>query len=224
MAKILVVEDDRELSGVIQDWLIAEKHSVDVVHDGREATDRLKYYQYDVAILDWELPHVSGVDICKTYRASGGTMPILMLTGRRAVESRIEGLDAGADDYLGKPFELSELSARLRALLRRPAQYGGKTLTVRSIVLETDTYRVTVDGKEVTLLPKEFALLEFLMRHPNQVFSSEALIDRVWPSDSEASPDTVRTYVNRLRKKLDVEGQSSAIRTIHGIGYKLDAQ
>jgi DNA-binding response OmpR family regulator len=140
------------------------------------------------------------------------------------VESRIEGLDAGADDYLGKPFELSELSARLRALLRRPAQYGGKILTVRSIVLETDTYRVTVDGKEVTLLPKEFALLEFLMRHPNQVFSSEALIDRVWPSDSEASPDTVRTYVNRLRKKLDVEGQSSAIRTIHGIGYKLDAQ
>jgi len=219
MAKILVVEDDLELSGVIGDWLAAENHSVDIVHDGQEARDRLKHYNYDMAILDWQLPVMSGVELCKGYRASGGTMPILMLTGLRAVENRIEGLDAGADDYLMKPFELSELSARMRALLRRPAQYGGKTLKARNITLETDTYRVTVDDKDVTLLPKEFALLEFLMRHPNQVFSSEALIDRVWPSDSEASPDTVRTYVNRLRKKVDAD----VIRTIHGIGYKLES-
>jgi len=218
MAKILVVEDDLELSGVIGDWLAAENHSVDIVHNGQEARDRLKHYNYDMAILDWQLPVITGVELCKGYRASGGTMPILMLTGLRAVENRIEGLDAGADDYLMKPFELSELSARMRALLRRPAQYGGKTLKARNITLETDTYRVMVGDKDITLLPKEFALLEFLMRHPNQVFSSEALIDRVWPSDSEASPDTVRTYVNRLRKKVDAD----VIRTIHGIGYKLE--
>src|SRR5215471_17746568 len=119
MAKILVVEDDLELSGVIGDWLAAENHSVDIVHNGQEARDRLKHYNYDMAILDWQLPVITGVELCKGYRASGGTMPILMLTGLRAVENRIEGLDAGADDYLMKPFELSELSARMRALLRR---------------------------------------------------------------------------------------------------------
>src|SRR5262249_30934512 len=120
MAKILVVEDDLELSGVIGDWLVADNHSVDIVHNGQEARDRLKQYNYDMTITDWQLPLVTGIELCNGYRASGGTMPILMLTGQRTVENRIEGLDAGADDYLMKPFELSELSARVRALLRRP--------------------------------------------------------------------------------------------------------
>ena len=223
MAKILVVEDDRELAGVIEDWLKADNHSVDVAHDGRDASYRMRQYQYDLAILDWELPEMSGVEVCKKYRAGSGTMPVIMLTGRKATEDKISGLDAGADDYLTKPFELGELSARVRALLRRPSQFTGGTLKVRNLTLESETFRVTIDDKEVYLLPKEFALLEFLMRHPGQVFSSEALIERVWPSDSEASPDTVRTHLTRLRKKLDQEGQPPLFRTVHGMGYKLDA-
>lgn len=223
MAKILVVDDDTELAGLVQDFLVAENHSVDMVHDGREAADRLKFYQYDVVILDWDLPKLSGIETCKQFRASGGATPVIMLTGKKMVEDKITGLDAGADDYVTKPFEMGELSARIRALLRRPAAATGNILRARDLVLETDKVRLTRNGQEIYLVPKELALLEFLMRHPDYVFSSEALINRVWPSDSEASPDTVRTYINKIRKKLDREGEPSYLRTVHGLGYKLDA-
>lgn len=222
MAKILLVDDDRQLTGMVHDWLKSQNHSVDVAHDGGEAADRLKWYQYDLAILDWELPVAQGIDVCRQYRLSGGKMPILMLTGKREVGNRIDGLDAGADDYLVKPFDLSELAARVRALMRRPATVITNVLTVRNITFELDGMRVLVDGKEVNLPPKELALLEFLMKHPGQLFSSEALIDRVWPTDSDASPEAVRTYINRLRKKLDTDGQPSLFKTVHGLGYKIE--
>lgn len=223
MPKILIVEDEPDLSEPVRAYLTHEHHIVEVVDNGLEALERLKFYKYDVIILDWMLPGMQGVDICKHYRTAGGTTPILMLTARKQTPDKIQALDAGADDYLTKPFDVQEVAARVRALLRRPQQVTSNVLKARNVVLETSTFRVTRDDQEVQLLPKEFALLEFLMRHPNQVFSAEALLDRVWASDSDASPETIRTYVKRLRKKIDVEGAQSIINTVHGVGYKLEA-
>lgn len=223
MAKILIVEDEPAMSEPIKLFLTHEHHLVEVVTDGLEAIERLKFYKYDVIILDWMLPNATGVEVCKQFRSGGGTTPILMLTARQQTQEKVFALDAGADDYLTKPYEVQEVSARVRALLRRPQSVAGNILKARNVILEPSTFKVSRDGQEIQLLPKEFALLEFFMRHPNQVFSAEALLDRVWSSDSEASPETIRTYIKRLRQKIDVAGQTSLINTVHGVGYKLDA-
>jgi DNA-binding response OmpR family regulator len=223
MAKILLVEDEPDFSTLIGEYLRSEHHVVEAVASGEDALDRLRFYKYDVVILDWMLPKLSGIEVCKAYRSTGGTAPILLLTAKRHVDEKEQGLDAGADDYLTKPFEMKELYARIRALLRRPQVFSGSVLQVGELVLEPGSYKMTRSGAEIALLPKEFALLEFLMRHPNQVFSAEALLDRVWSSDSEASPETIRTYIKRLRKKIDVDGQPSILSTVHGVGYKLEA-
>ncbi len=221
MAKILIVEDDRQLCDLIVDWLTGEGHVPEVVHKGAEGLERLRFYKYDLVILDWELPGLSGVEICREYRMIGGQAPVIMLTGKREVEEKEAGLDSGADDYLTKPFHFKELSARLRALLRRPAGVHRTVLTAGALSLDPSSRRVLLREQEVDLQPKEFALLEFLLRHPNQPFSSEAIVDRVWSSESDASPDTVRIHIMRLRKKIDEDGKESMIRTIHRVGYML---
>ena len=224
MAKLLLVEDDQDLSGRVTEWLNFEQHAVEAVFDGLEASERLKFYQYELVILDWDLPKKPGIDVCKEYRAGGGLTPILMLTGKGTVNDKELGLDAGADDYLTKPFHLKELSARIRALLRRPATFTGTTLKIGTLEIDPSSHQLTVDGKEVNLLPKEYAILEFLMRHPNEVFSPDALLNRVWNSESDASTDTVYTYIKTLRKKVSPEAPSSIIKTVHGVGYKLESK
>lgn len=221
MAKILLVEDEEDISDLITAWLKNDHHVVETAATGETAKDLLRVYTYDLLILDWMLPGISGVDVCKHFRDGGGITPVLMLTAKKHVDEKSAGLDAGADDYLTKPFELKELSARVRALLRRPVGFSGTVLQVGPIVMDTSTYKVTRAAEEIQLLPKEFALLEFFMRHPGQVFSAEALLDRVWASESEASPETIRTYIKRLRKKIDEEGKPSMVSTVHGVGYKL---
>lgn len=224
MAKIIVIEDDVDLCGSLQDLLQMEHHKVDAVHTSKEALDQLKFSHYDLLILDWNLPDGSGLDVCKQYRTAGGDSPVLMLTGKGEVTNKIAGLDAGADDYLTKPFHPEELNSRINALLRRPGPFRGNEIQLAGIVLEPSMFRVTREGEEVRLLPKEFALLEFLMRHPNEVFSTDALIDRVWESGADVSPEVVRTYINRLRNKLGRQGQPfEMLKTVHGLGYKLDA-
>lgn len=223
MAKILLVEDEADISDLVCAWLAKDHHVVEVAESGEEALDIIRVYPFDVLILDWVLPGISGVDVCRQYRNTGGLSPILMLTAKKDVDAKEAGLDAGADDYLTKPFELKELSARIRALLRRPTPFSGNKLKVGAIELDTTSHEVTRDGKQIELLPKEFALLSFFMRHPNQVFSADALLDRVWSSDSEASPETIRTYIKRLRKKIDIKGETSMVGTVHGVGYKLVA-
>lgn len=222
VAKILLVEDDIELSQSIEDWLTDEHHVVDVINSGAEVLNRLRFDQYDLLILDWQLPGMSGIEICKSFRGSGGNTPILMLTGKSEVSEKETGLDAGADDYLTKPFHPRELSARLRALLRRPKDFSQTVLKIGDIELDPASFSVTRDGEQVPLLPREFALLEFFMRHPDQVFSAEALLDRVWSADSEASPDTVRVHITKLRGKIDSPGKPSMIKTLHRLGYKLE--
>lgn len=223
MAKILIVEDEIDLATPIAQYLGEENHLVEICSNGQDALERLRVYQYDLLILDWMLPGVSGVDICRKFRSQGGDTPILMLTARSEIEEKETGLDAGADDYLTKPFHLKELAARIRALLRRPGQASNTELVVADLVLDSKLVKVTRAGHEIQLLPKEFSLLEFLMRHPSQVFSADHLIDRVWSSDSLAMPETVRTHIKTLRRKIDLPGHPGLIKTVHGVGYKIEA-
>jgi DNA-binding response OmpR family regulator len=223
VARILLVEDNPVLATNTKEWLVADNHTVDHAEDGEQALYYLKVSQYDIVLLDWELPKYSGVEVCRQFRDRGGKTPILMLTGRRELDDRIGGLDAGCDDYLVKPFELGELSARIRALLRRPAQMLDNNLVVGRLMMETEKKRVFLDGKEIQLLPKELQLLEFFMRHPGVVFNAETIVSRVWPSDSESTTDVVKVHISRLRKRLDVGTGESVFRTIHGLGYKLEA-
>ncbi len=222
MAKILLVEDDNDMCEQIESWLKHEQHAVEVVKEGLEAADRLKFYKYDVVILDWQLPGMNGVEVLKKFRDQGGVTPVLMLTGKDKIEDKEQGLDSGADDYLTKPFHFKELSARLRAMLRRPAVTTGNQIKLRGIELDTASRTVSKEGENVHLLPKEFALLEFLMRHPNEVFSPEALLDRVWHSESDSSVDTVYTTMRTLRKKISAEKTGALIKTVHGAGYTIE--
>lgn len=221
--KLLLVEDDENMASTILSWLKAERYEVMHSPDGREGFDLLKNGSFDAAILDYELPGITGLEICKQYRASKGVVPILMLTGRSQVNDRIDGLDAGADDYLTKPFSLKELSARLRALIRRPASVVPSTLEVGEVTLDPVKHLVKKRGAEIQLMPREFALLEFFMRNTDVVFSPEALLQRVWPSEGDATQDALRNAIKRLRKKLDdgEDESSSIIENIPRVGYRM---
>lgn len=223
MARILVVEDDRDLAATIETWLSAEHHTVVCAYDGSEGASRLKLDGYDLIILDWALPHVSGLELCRSFRARDGQTPIIMLTAKGLVADKEVGLDSGADDYLTKPFSLKELSARIRALLRRPPQLKTGVLAVGVITLDPVKHRVTREGEEIHLLPRDFALLEFLMRNVDIVFSTDALLNRVWEDDNDATADAVRTAIKRLRKKIDdgEDESTSLIENIPRVGYRL---
>jgi DNA-binding response OmpR family regulator len=222
MAKILLVEDDPDLANLIGNILHVERHTIETVSNGQEALGRLKMFRYELVVLDWMLPGMNGMEICTEFRSKGGNTPILMLTSKSTPEEKETALDGGADDYLTKPFHPKELTARIRALLRRPQTVNAKILQIGDIVLDAKTMKVYKNDEEIHLLPKEFSLLELFLRYPNQVFSGDALLDRVWASESAASVDTVRTYIKTLRKKIDSKGSPSLIRTVHGVGYCVD--
>lgn len=224
--KILLVEDDKDLALLVSEWLRSENYSLDIAHDGKEGYEFLRQGHYDVVILDWDLPRMTGVEICQKYRSAKGVAPILMLTGKSQIAEKEEGLDAGADDYLAKPFHMRELSARLRALSRRPTTVVSNTMIVGNLELDVVKHRLSKNGEDVHLLPKDFALLEFLMRHPDEIFSSEAILQRVWNLDTETTSDAVRTSVKRLRKKLDDgdDEDNSIIENVRRIGYRLRAK
>ena len=221
MAKVLIVEDDLGLAQMIAELMTHEHHTVEAVHDGTEGLNRLLCCDYDVAILDWELPGTFGVDIVKNYRQQGGNIPIIMLTGKSKIEEKETGFDVGADDYLTKPFNIRELAVRVRALLKRSRESAPTLLTVGDLQLDMAKFRVTKAGSEIFLQPKEFALLEFFMRHPDETFSSDILLSRVWHSDSEATGEAVRTAIMRLRRKIDGDNSDSLIESIPRIGYRL---
>lgn len=222
MVKVLVVEDDEFVSGLIEDCLKLDHYDVEVVASGNEASDRLRLYNYDLILLDVGLPEQSGLDVCEKYRSMGGSTPIIMLTGKRTIDDKEAGLNAGADDYLTKPFNARELVARVRAVLRRPPQLAPTRLKISDLELDPISHEVFLAGKKLDLKPKEFTLLEFFMRNPNQVFSNNDILNRVWVSESEASPQAVRTCMQRLREKIDRDGHPSIITTVYGVGYKLE--
>jgi DNA-binding response OmpR family regulator len=224
VAKILLVEDDVQLASLVQRWLSKDGHTVEMVHNGGDGQLRLRFDHYDLIVLDWNLPEVEGIDILKDVRSRGDATPILMLTGRKDIEEKIRGLEGGADDYLPKPFDGRELMARIRVLLKRPKTFLTDAYKVGDIELDTKTHTVKRAGASVDLLPKEFALLEFFMRHPNQYFSATTLLENVWPSESDSTTEALTSCIKRMRKKLDREGEDSIIRNERGAGYGIFAE
>lgn len=216
----MVVEDDDELQDLLKIELTGSHHTVEVAGSGEEALELLEITKFDLILLDVTLPGISGVEMCKTYREQGNVTPILMLTGNRDINDKTTGLDSGADDYLTKPFDTRELHARLRSLLRRGHAATSNKLTARNITLDIDSREVTRDGVSIKLLPKEFALLQFLILNPNKCFKAEALLDRVWQSDRAVTLSTVYTTLKTLRDKVS-PGDDELIENVHGVGYKL---
>jgi DNA-binding response OmpR family regulator len=220
MAKILVVEDDPNLAQVIQITLEIERFVVDCYSTVAEGLMALRTMEYDLVMLDWMLPDATGVELCRTYRASGGNAPILMLTARHDSKDKIESLTAGADDYVVKPFDPGELVARVRALLRRPAVVAPPVVKRGALEIEADTFQVRVHGQPVELLPKEFAILQLLAEHPDRYYTAEAILSKVWPSDVAGSIDSVRTHIKTLRRKL---GDESIIENTRNLGYRISS-
>lgn len=221
LAKILLVEDDHDMSEVLVQTLSNRGFTVQIAADGRTALDLLRVNKYDVILLDWMMPGLSGVDVCRSLRKAGDRTPILMLTARTSDDDTETGLDAGADDYLTKPFENKVLAARLRALLRRPPLCAEPVLSAGDIAFDPATGIASRSGEELQLRPMVVKLFEFLLRHPKQFFTAEALLERVWHDDSLASLDTVRTHIKLLRRSIDVAGQPSIIETERHRGYRL---
>lgn len=222
MGKLLLVEDDESLSGELRHWLEAEKHMVDCAGTGEDAMDYLRVGSYDLVILDWNLPDTTGLDLLQKLRAKGASTPVLMLTGLANIENKVMGFESGADDYLTKPFHQKELFARIKALLRRPAADVENVVCCGDLKVNMNNYQVTKDGKILRLSPREFSLLNVFLRHPNVTLSSDFILQRVWPTDSDATADVVRKYVQKLRDKIDSNGKSSRIKTVHGTGYTWD--
>lgn len=221
MPKILVVEDDKALSKVVTELLELERYNVDLAETGRKALDYLESFEYDLLILDRQLPEISGIEICKHYRSSSKG-PVLMLTGMNTVTDRVDGLEAGADDYLAKPFDSRELLARVRALLRRATDFQSGPIKIGELHIDLDSHIISRGDKRLSLTPREFEVLEYFLKNPNKVISPEALLKRVWHSDSEASPHAVYTCINRLRKNLDPADKEAVIKTVHGVGYRFE--
>lgn len=223
MAKVIVVEDEANISEAIVAMLQQENHTVDTSFDGYDAWERLQSYEYDLVILDWGLQGLDGFSVLSKFRAKGGKTPVLFLTGRGSIQDKIQGLDAGADDYLPKPFDLRELQSRVRALLRRPAQLEDRILKLQDLELDQSGFRCLRDGVDLKLQKKEFALLQLLVRNPNKVYTYDQLIDRVWSGEADVSIDAIRQMMRRLRAKIDLPGQPSYITTVVGVGYKVEA-
>jgi DNA-binding response OmpR family regulator len=223
MSRILVVEDEEGLSGAIREWLEDDYYVVTLANDGSVALDRLLTESYELVLLDLMLPGLNGIDVCKRFREAGGATPILMLTAKSTLSAKEAGLDSGADDYLTKPFDMRELSARVRALLRRPQTQPRIVLEVNDLKLDRNSRTVTKSGQIVRLQPKEFLLLEVMLERYGEVLSTDELIDHVWGADSDIAPETVRSHLKTLRKKIDDPPEPSVIRTVHGMGYKIEA-
>lgn len=219
-----MVEDEDKIAAFIKKGLEEEGYAVDVVGDGESALDYASSVDYDVIILDIMLPRRDGISVCQKLRERGCNAPILMLTARDAVDDRVRGLDAGADDYLVKPFAFRELVARIRALLRRPRDVISSQLQVGDLVLDTRTRVAQRGGRKIELTAREYALLEFLMRNKNQVLTRTQIAEHVWDYDFFSESNIVDVYIRYLRVKVDADFEPKLIQTVRGVGYKISDQ
>lgn len=222
--RVLVVEDEYKIANSIKKGLSQEKFLVDVSYDGEEGYDLASSDEYDVIVLDLMLPKLDGVEVCKNLRKEKIHTPILMLTAKGEVEDKVNGLNAGADDYLAKPFAFVELLARVRALTRRPKKTNGTVLKAHDLSLDTISFKVMRNDAEVLLSKREFALLEYLMRHQGKIVSKDEIIAHVWSYDAEILPNTVEVYIGYLRQKIDkaFKKKKPIIHTSRGFGYKIE--
>lgn len=221
MSKLLLVEDEPRMADAIRRVLVAEHYTVDVVQEGADALALLEQSPYDVIVLDRLLPDMTGLDVVRRMRARHIATPVLMLTALSALEHRVEGLDAGADDYLPKPFAFSELLARLRALARRSPDIAQERLTAGRIELDPVRHEVRVDDGSELLSAREYALLGYLIRHCDQVVTRQQILDAVWGAEPDVYSNVVDLYVHYLRRKLEILGERDALHTVRGVGYVL---
>ncbi len=219
MARILIVEDEPQLASALRRGLQDEQHAVDVALDGEEGLWAAEGGEYELVVLDLMLPGVSGMEICRRLRAGGFDLPILMLTARDTTEDVVAGLDAGADDYLTKPFAFEELLARVRMLLRRSTGSKGALLQVGPLEVDTTAHRVWRDHEEIALTAKEYQLLEVLVRKTGSVLSKGQLTDALWERDTEPDSNAVEVYIASLRRKIDRDRSPKLIHTVRGMGY-----
>jgi DNA-binding response OmpR family regulator len=217
---VLIIEDDPRLADLLAQLLLAERHLVEVARTGRDGLEFARTGGFDAIVLDIGLPDVSGLDVARRLRQQGNAVPILMLTARDAVTDRVAGLDAGADDYLTKPFAFEELAARLRSITRRPSSAPSAVLTCGPLALDDVRRSVTVGDEPLDLSPREFSLLEALMRHPDQVLTRDQLLDHAWPFGVAVTPNSVDAYVAFLRRKLGPEA-AAHLETVRGVGFRL---
>jgi len=218
--RILIIEDDEGISKVLRRALVYEGYQVDTALDGESGLNLNRDNHPDLVVLDWMLPGMDGLEVCRRLRELG-SVPILMLTAKEALEDRIHGLDAGADDYMVKPFELDELLARVRALLRRTQVERAPVLTFGDLSLDTSTRQATRVGRVIMLTAKEYDLLELFMRHPRQVLTRELIFDRVWGYDFGGESNVLDVYIRYLRQKLESQGETRLIHTVRSVGYVL---
>jgi len=217
--RILIIEDDQAILKVLQRGLSYEGYTVDTATEGRSGLMLAREHQPDIVILDWMLPGMDGLEVCHRMRTANGSIPILMLTAKDAVQDRIQGLDAGADDYLVKPFNLDELLARVRALLRRTQPDRVPILKFADLTLDTGARQAARGDRMVQLTAKEYELLELFLRHPKQVLTREVIFDRVWGYDFGGESNVLEVYIRYLRQKLEEGGEARLLHTVRGVGY-----
>lgn len=223
MAKFLLVEDDTEMANQLKDAFALRNLALEVAFNGEDALQLLQNFNYDLILLDWNLPGMSGLDVCKKYRAAAGTCFIIFLTALKDIDSKESALAAGGDDYIVKPFELREVLARIQSVMRRSLDIRMEALKVRELSFDTQTRLVKIGDNELQLTRKEASLLEYLMRNVNRPFNAQQLLAAVWPSDTDADVSTVRTWMRNLRVKLGTLGMEDFIKTIPAIGYVIEA-
>lgn len=221
MAKILLAEDDNKYAGTVKDYLESSHHTVDTATTVAEARAFLDVYDYELLIIDWQLPDAEGPDLIQSLRSTNMQTPILMLTAREDITDKEKGFLSGADDYLTKNTNPRELLARVNALLRRVPAYRKSNLRFHNIEIDSALRTVAKNGVTLHLQPKEFAVLEFLARHPERVFSADELLERIWDSDNESDSHTVRSTINKIRRKLDETEGDSVILTKYKAGYQI---
>jgi DNA-binding response OmpR family regulator len=221
MTRLLLVEDEARMLEAMRRILVAEHYTVDTAAIVADALALAEQHVYDVVVLDRILPDGSGIDLIRALRARAITTPVLMVTALSALEHRVEGLDAGADDYLGKPFAFSELLARIRALVRRSPELNGERLVAGTIVLDPLRHQVTIGGRSELLSAREYALLGYLIRNAGRVVTRQQILDSVWGAEPDVYSNVVDLYVHYLRRKLAALGEKGALRTVRGVGYAL---
>jgi DNA-binding response OmpR family regulator len=222
VTKLLIVEDDVSFAAAIQDILTQEKWKTEVTHSGLDALQLISNYSFDLVLLDWDLPDLTGIEICKQVRAAGSQVPIVFLTGKVDISFLETAFEYGADDYVEKQAEIRELLARLRGVLRKKASTAGTSVTVGDACLNTKLRTLTFGTAKLDLTSTETELLEFLMRHFGEAYSSPELFDAVWESSSTVSSETVRVHINILRKKLALIGRKGFLKTLPSKGYTID--
>ncbi len=218
--RVLIIEDDEAILKMLRRSLVYEGYQVDTATEGQSGLNMARDEHPDIVVLDWMLPGMDGLEVCRRLRTAGN-LPILMLTAKDTIQDRVQGLDAGADDYLVKPFELDELMARIRALLRRTQPERSQVLQFADLTLDTSTRQAYRKGRVISLTAKEYDLLELFLRHPRQVMTREMIFDRVWGYDFGGESNVLDVYIRYLRQKLEEEGEERLLHTVRGVGYVL---